>query len=463
MTRWSPYDPAVDRTLVQELREEGVRALGALYDSYAERLYDYALTMTADPRVAADIVHDVFVDAGRRAPRMRDHLHLRAWLYGAARRRCLQRGRAHEPYWDVPEEERAALEPLQAALAELDPDDQELLLLTDRHGLSPADLGALLGVPPRRAAARADRARGRMSGPSDDTVPAPVVVLAARSPFAVRPRCRPRPAPAGPATALADVPAAVLPAALRHRVVHTATDPELAGYRADIVARGGGLTPAGLPNQPGVPSPITRRWLFAGGGMAGALVTALVVAQLMGLEPAPTLLLWPPGHNERQPGPAGPAQPGARPGTRPGADQPPGGRSGGAPVSPQLDGRRPQTTPPARVPHTPATSPSPSPSMRPARTGRLEVLTAKVTMYGTKTARVRLRAAGGPVRWKAVASDERLTLTPATGALTEDGSGELTVRLSSALIGLPGRATLTIADADGALKQVPVEWGVSLL
>ncbi len=39
-----------------------------LYDEYAERLYDYALSMTGDEKVAADIVHDTFIDACRRAP-----------------------------------------------------------------------------------------------------------------------------------------------------------------------------------------------------------------------------------------------------------------------------------------------------------------------------------------------------------------------------------------------------------
>lgn len=68
------------------------------------------------------------------------------------------------------------------------------------------------------------------------------------------------------AALLRRAPAPILPAALRHRVMHTATDPELAGYRADIAARGGTLTPSDLPSQPDVPSPFTRRWMFTGEG-----------------------------------------------------------------------------------------------------------------------------------------------------------------------------------------------------
>ncbi|MGH3241363.1 MAG: RNA polymerase sigma factor, partial [Spirillospora sp.] len=136
--------------------------------------------MSGDEKVAADIVHDTFIDAGRRAPRMRDHLHLSSWLYGAARRRCIRRGRAKNLYWDrdadfsdipflgrgepddpVPDwpplDELHGL--LRACLARLAPVEQEVMLLAFRHGLRPTRLGAALGMSPRRAAMRVRRAR----------------------------------------------------------------------------------------------------------------------------------------------------------------------------------------------------------------------------------------------------------------------------------------------------------------
>lgn len=68
MPRLSPTVHTADRTLVKGLHDGDEAALAALYDEYGERIYDYALSMSGDEKVAADIVHDTFIDAGRRAP-----------------------------------------------------------------------------------------------------------------------------------------------------------------------------------------------------------------------------------------------------------------------------------------------------------------------------------------------------------------------------------------------------------
>ncbi|MBW8481867.1 sigma-70 family RNA polymerase sigma factor [Actinomadura parmotrematis] len=493
MTRWSACGPAADRALVHGLHGGGEQALGELYDAYAERLYDYVLSLSGDDRVTADVVHDTFVDAARRAPRMRDHLNLRPWLYAAARRRVLRRGRPRELSWDAAAtgECEAGLDALRAALSALSAPDQELLLLTERHGLTGGELAALLGLSPRAAASDVAKARARLraaiaelpitapdGGPAgdeheDDTerLPLTVAVQAARRPLAPprllarRPR---RPAPGtDPAEVLplADVPNPILPAALRHRVVHTATDPELAGYRADIVARGGGLTPAGMPTQPDVPSPFTRRWLFAAGGTVGALATALAVAQLMGLGPAPTTLVWPGrpdrGPIEASPTAGGAAPPGARPSGRapvPGGGE--GGRSGAPATGP--DARTATVPPPARTPGAAPTTPAEDKPQL-LLSGRLVVAPAKVSMYGTKTARVTMSAQGGPVRWNAIVNDAQLTVSPADGELPADGTGELTVEFHGTLLNLPGSAVLTVMDGAGNQTEIPVEWGASLL
>src|SRR5690606_14511406 len=347
MPRMSPSVPAADRTLVKGLNAGDEAAFAALYDEYGERLYDYALSMTGDETVAADTVQYTFIDAGRRAPRMRDHLYLSSWLYGSARRRCIRRGRAKVLFWDrdgdfsdVPFPDGADRDDpgpdwpssdelhglFRGALAKVDPAQQEVLLLALRHGLRPGRLGAKLGLSSRRAAARVrpglaeltgalereiDRANRDWAAGAAAQEAAAVAVPAAGAPArrdeagagAAAPKAAPygatglrsraarlgcalrRRPEAGPADPAAErhaagcagcrrrgavtaaelfrrAPAPVLPAALRHRVMHTATDPELAGYRADIAARGGVLTPSGMPSQPDVPSPFTRRWLL---------------------------------------------------------------------------------------------------------------------------------------------------------------------------------------------------------
>ncbi|WP_019631716.1 RNA polymerase sigma factor [Actinomadura atramentaria] len=444
MPRWSPFDAAADRRLVHGLHEGDERALGDLYDAYAERVYDYARSLTGDDRAAADVVHDTFVDACRRAPRLRGRVGLGAWLYGAARRRCLQRVRGGEP--TIGETALGDADGAPAVLADLTPADRELVLLADRHGLGPADAAAVTGLGVRRVRTRTDRARLRLDAaeePEPEDAGSTVAVAAARTPDA----------------GLA-APPPVLPAALRHRVMHTATDPELAGYRADIAARGGVLTPAGMPTQPDQTSPFTRRWLFAGGGMAGVLVTAVVAVLLIGPGGMGTTLYWPPGRDRHAPptsaGPSGGTSGGGRTAPAPGQGDPralPGPSS-----SSNVPGR---TAPPASRPGTRPSSPggsSPSP-----RVGTLSVEESTVKLYGTKVGRITLHAAGGPVTWRGVASSDQVTLSPAAGTLAPGGTGALTVTLKAGLLNLPGRATVTFADENGALHQVAVEWGASLL
>ncbi|MEW2359201.1 sigma-70 family RNA polymerase sigma factor, partial [Spirillospora sp. NPDC029432] len=189
--------------------------MALLYEAYAERLYDYTLSMTGEYRSAADIVHDTFIDACRRAPRMRDHARLRSWLYGAARRRCVQRGRARGLFWehdaefgdggavpsraDGPAARRDAgvgLPPsgelrglLESSLGRLEPGEQEALLLAVRHGLLPAEIGTVLGVSARRAAGRVARARTRLDAAYE------IELALATEHCAAGTRAKPRPEP----------------------------------------------------------------------------------------------------------------------------------------------------------------------------------------------------------------------------------------------------------------------------
>ncbi|NDU71794.1 sigma-70 family RNA polymerase sigma factor [Actinomadura sp. DSM 109109] len=540
MLRLSASAPTADRRLVKGLNEGDETALAALYDQYGERLYDYVLSMSGDGKASADIVHDAFIDACRRAPRMRDHLYLSSWLYGAARRRCIRRGRPkvlHSDrdgeFSDAPFLERAEngdAEPdappseelhdlLRACLSRLEPVDQEVMLLTYRHGLPPARLGATLGLSSRRAAMRVRRARAELDAalrqeirragrecaaasarPVEEPPSGAIAVLAARAP--VRPEEKPPPEPAEPpagrgpwwrfprrgeeapvdpetelhasgcdpcrardrvtaAALLRRAPAPVLPAALRHRVMHTATDPELAGYRADIAARGGTLTPSGLPSQPDVPSPFTRRWLFTGGAMAGALAAALVVTFAMGPGIGDGTLSWPPFRTHPQPSitqerPAGQGH---------GRDTPPGpgggaqARPGQAPPELRTQEKTREGDPAQQTPRPPSTPPSDVPE----QPGDLVVNPAKVELYGTKTAKVSLAAKSGPVSWTAMTSSNQLILSEMQGGMPKNGTMEVTLTLRTALIGLPGRGKLTFTDSEGAPHEVTVVWGASLL
>ncbi|WP_018654376.1 RNA polymerase sigma factor [Actinomadura flavalba] len=448
MARWSPFDVVADRRLVHGLHEGDEHALSDLWDAYAERLFDYVTSLVGEGRVAADITHDTFIDACRRAPRMRGAGRLGAWLYGAARRRCLQRDRTRDPAFGGDD---AA--PLCAALAAVDPYDREIVLLTGRHGLRPADVATVTGLGVRRVKVRGERAARRFAD----------AVAAERS-------GEPSGEDGKGLAPLAAIPAPVVPAALRHRFMHTATDPELAGHRADIAARGGALSPDGMPNQPDVPSPYTRRWLFAGGGMAGALVSAVVAALIMGPGLGDPTTYWPPG--QPKPRPSTGDSPGGLAGGTPrapgGGSQQPGGHP---PMSPQIDATKPPgvapTAPSVPSPGRPGETGSPQPSERPWTSppppGTLVVQPAKVELFGKKTAQIRISADGGPVRWQGSASSDQVTLSPASGTLGAGDVGDLTVNLATGLLNLPGKATVTLRDERGFARQVQIVWGISLL
>src|SRR5690606_41553680 len=102
-----------------------------------------------------------------------------------------------------------------------------------------------------------------------------------------------------------------------------------AAARADIAADGAAPPPSAMPAQPGAPSPSARRWLLTGGGMAGALVAALVAAFVMGPGIGSDALSWPPFRTEPQPSithqpPPNGSNSGAEPSRGPGAGAPGG-------------------------------------------------------------------------------------------------------------------------------------------
>ncbi|WP_329249476.1 RNA polymerase sigma factor [Actinoallomurus sp. NBC_01490] len=399
MARWSRFAPDADRRLVKGLHDGDDDVIATLYDVYAERLYDYCMALLDDRRAAADVVHDTFIDAARRAPRLRDRARLRPWLYAAARRRCMQRKLQLEPAEDDP-------------LGSLDFLHREALFLALRHDLTGDDLAMTVGVSLRRSDARLSRAQQRVPDAEE-------FLLAA--------------------------PAPVVPAALRHRVQHTGTDPELAGYRAEIAARGGALTPEGMPRQPDAPSHLARRWAFTSVGLFTTLAAAFVALLVMNPNlPVPDIQ-WPGGkpHTARspEPHPHRSAQAGA-----PGAG----------------DDQRPTTAPQSMNSRTPTPTSSPSPPG--GKGGTLVVDPASIRFRNHDTmASLVLSARGGPVSWSAAASSPQVTLAQAGGTIKDHGRVEIEVTLNRGLITLPGTATITVSGGAGQVVPVSIAWDISVL
>ncbi len=401
MAKWSRFAPAADRRLVKALHDGDGEALATLYDVYAERLYDYCVALLGDPKMAADVVHDTFIDAFRRAPRIREREKLRAWLYAAARRRCLLRKR---PGAMNPDDRFARLDFIQ----------REALFLAHRHDLTGDDLAATLGITPRRAQARLRRAERQ--------IPDAKGFLG---------------------TAAAPEP----PASLRHRVLHAGTDPELAGYRSEIAARGGPLTSDGMPRQPDAPSLLARRWAFAGGGSVAVLAAATVAMMLLGPGLPVPEIQWPG---------SGPHHPGSPSPRHHGPSQDP--VAGPGPTKTFLPGA-------AVPPRSPAPSKTPkSPVPRPPGAGVLDVTPRSVHLrMNEKVATITLTARNGRVTWTAADSDPQITLSGTSGSIPSGGHATLQVILERGVVNLPGRTTVTVSDGRGNVTPVTVTWDLSLL
>jgi RNA polymerase sigma factor (sigma-70 family) len=153
--------------------------LAAAYDTYAAPVYGYCRWMLRDPGLAAEVLRDTFCAAAAKLG-VRDAGHLRAWLYANARDDCYRRLRTAEPGFDegtgedawpagagarpdgrpdVRTEQAVVRRVLREILADLRPEEHEVIELTVRHGLDESELAAVFEVSWSRAHALASQAR----------------------------------------------------------------------------------------------------------------------------------------------------------------------------------------------------------------------------------------------------------------------------------------------------------------
>lgn len=213
---WPEVGHEGERELVEALRGKAPGAPAALYDAYADRLNDYAVTLLRDRDAAARVVRDVIVATCGDPARLPAPDGLRAWLYARTRARCAARGtatalarawrrartRARTEAVDLDDpEDLDALDPLddpdaldgnapglgetraggpggpvppalvRGALARLGRAERESLDLMVRHGLSTAEAGTVLGLSAQRVTALLEGARAR----AEDAAAAPIL------------------------------------------------------------------------------------------------------------------------------------------------------------------------------------------------------------------------------------------------------------------------------------------------
>ncbi len=150
MTAVPDWGIASDAELVAAAAGGDRGAFGAIYDRYANRLFDFCVGMMRDSDAAADCVQEVYCTAANRLADLRDADKLRPWLYAIARNEALRtiRRRDRERVTDqlaesqseVPGPETLAARTELADLVTeaaggLSERDRFILDLTYRHGL----------------------------------------------------------------------------------------------------------------------------------------------------------------------------------------------------------------------------------------------------------------------------------------------------------------------------------------
>lgn len=392
-------------------------ALAAIYDRYADRLYDTAAAMLSDRHDAEDLAHDVFVVAAGRLDQLRDPERLKPWLFAILRhevyRRTKRRSRvrpvdftedgvgemaaAHDPLAEaggVEEAELAAF--VRAASDGLAERDRLLLELSVRQGLTGADLADAVGVTPQQCHVLVHRMRdrvqrsigalavaryGRSECPDlqallrgwDGTFDPPTrkriaghvddcdICERTRTRFAVIPL-------------LSAAPAFAAPASLRNRVLASASGPVVAGTATN--GAGYRFDSGGFPIAPGSARrlPLVAAALFAVLLVLGG--TLVAVARSGTDDAAGTATSAPAGT---------PAAPTAALGTSPPSSVPPSPTTAStAPTTPPTT--PPATTAPVTAPTTvPSTTTPPTSEPRPTTTSSTTTTTTTNTTTTTTT------------------------------------------------------------------------------
>jgi len=456
---WPTVDRAGDRELAALLRHADPGAPERLYTAYGERLYDYARSLLGEHDRAADAVHDALVTAQERVDRLRENTRLRAWLYALTRFQAMARlSHRGAPRTPPPAPEDPAdpelTDLVRETLGELS--GRETLELSVRHGLTPAEAGAVLGLTSRQTAARLARARDQLENAAAAVVlarngrahcPALSAMLDSwEGPLSppLRRRlsghiggcevCTERRHRQVAAERLLDLlPLVYPPLALKHRVVGTCADPELGRTRTLIADRGDGFDRAGFPLVPRRRRP--RR--LAPVALVGAclLAAAGVTVVLNGQQGAPTAVR---------------VLPSATPDEDYATDDPePVPETEAAPTPRFTGGRTDTPAPSGRPPIRVATTrpPAPPTTRRPiASAARLSATCPSVI---ETEAGVRLLARHATITWSAGAS-AGLGVSPTGGSIRAGGS--VTVRVTVEDPGGAGSGTVSFSSNGGGAR-----------
>jgi len=169
-----------DEDLIREMRDGSRAAFETLFERYRESIWRFFRRRTADASRAEELAQDTFVAVLEGAARYERRGTVRSYLFGIAynvlladRRRAVHRATdpldMDPPAREVDDPDRGIW--VRDALARLDEDDREILMLREYEQLSYQEIADLRGAPLNTVRSQLFRARMALKSALQTRVP----------------------------------------------------------------------------------------------------------------------------------------------------------------------------------------------------------------------------------------------------------------------------------------------------
>ncbi len=161
-----------DARLVAQVARGDGDAFRSLYERYAERLFRYAFTLLRDRHLAEDVVQETMVAVWKGAALFEGRSQVSTWLFGIARHQAFRARRGESKGERVPAETDEVPDPapaverglrVQRAVAELPPEQREVVFLAFYEGLPYAEIARVQGVPEGTVKSRMFHAKRKLA------------------------------------------------------------------------------------------------------------------------------------------------------------------------------------------------------------------------------------------------------------------------------------------------------------
>ncbi|MGH9805186.1 MAG: RNA polymerase sigma factor [Candidatus Acidiferrales bacterium] len=155
-----------DEELMLSFKNGDPLAFRELFDRYKNSIYGYVRRRVNDPGRAEEITQDVFLALVQRRNGYHVSASFRTYLYRIALNRIASEYRKKKESDPLPEEVPAAsggdpavVQQVREALAQLEPEQREIVLLREYQGLSYEEIAAVLSIPVGTVRSRLFRAK----------------------------------------------------------------------------------------------------------------------------------------------------------------------------------------------------------------------------------------------------------------------------------------------------------------